>query len=127
MFKNTIMVISAALSFTASSAMSPTFAQATATIQGTVVNAETGEPLPLVNIVIEGTSRGSGADDNGRFSIIDIPPGSYRLIASALGYETVAHEVEVAPTETVRVDFKLRESPLERDKSRNTQFKSKQE
>ena len=113
MFKNTIMVISAALSFTASSAMSPTFAQATATIQGTVVNAETGEPLPLVNIVIEGTSRGSGADDNGRFSIIDIPPGNYRLIASALGYETVAREVEVAPTETVRVDFRLRESPLE--------------
>ncbi len=112
MSKNIVLIMSVVLLFAAFSATHPATAQTT-TIRGTVVEAETDEPLPLVNIVIEGTSLGAGVDETGKFVIFNVPPGNYRLIASALGYETVVHEVEVAPTETVRVDFKLRESPLE--------------
>ena len=39
------------------------------TVQGTVVKAETGRPLPGVNILIVGMERGTTTDPEGRFEI----------------------------------------------------------
>jgi len=85
----------------------------TATIRGTVTDTETGKPLPLVNITIEGTSRGAGADSMGRFVIVNVPPGRYKIVASSIGYRTIIKEIVIVPAQTVTVDFKLQESPLE--------------
>ncbi len=51
------------------------------------VNTLTGEPLSYASIALEGTTLGVSTDDDGLFSITNIPPGEYKVVASFLGYE----------------------------------------
>jgi TonB-linked SusC/RagA family outer membrane protein len=55
------------------------------TITGVITDASTGEPLPGVNIVIEGTFIGAVSDVNGRFTI-DVPNEEAVLSFSFVGY-----------------------------------------
>ena len=57
------------------------------TITGSVSDASTGEPLPGVNIVIEGTHQGTVTDLDGEYSI-DIEGADATLIYSYIGYLT---------------------------------------
>ncbi len=58
-------------------------------IQGTVIDKETDEPIPFVNIIVEkyGTMIGGSASDfDGSFVIKPITPGRYDIKATAIGY-----------------------------------------
>ena len=57
-------------------------------IRGTVFDAEMGEYLPGVSILIEGTTIGTITDLDGKFSI-SVPPGTYNLSISFISYETL--------------------------------------
>ncbi len=57
-------------------------------IRGRVVDAS-GAPLPYANVLVVGTRYGASADDNGYFVIEMLPPGTYTLIVSYMGYETL--------------------------------------
>ena len=57
-------------------------------ITGIIVNKETGEPLPGVNVVVEEISLGAATDVNGNYFIINVPPGDYTLQVSYIGYAT---------------------------------------
>ena len=48
------------------------YAATTGKIQGTVRDAQTGEPLPGANVVIDGTQRGAVTDGNGYYVILII-------------------------------------------------------
>lgn len=61
------------------------YGQTTGKIAGSIIDAETGEPLVGVNVFLEGTLLGAGTDFEGDYYIINIPPGSYRLTASFVG------------------------------------------
>ncbi|MBT8204769.1 MAG: TonB-dependent receptor [Eudoraea sp.] len=50
------------------------------------VNSPDG-PVPFANIYLRGTSHGTSADENGIFTLQNIPKGSYVLLATAVGYE----------------------------------------
>ena len=65
-----------------------TFAGTTGKIAGRVTDAETGEPLPGVNVVIEGTTQGAATDLDGYYFIINVKPGEYTLKVSMVGYIT---------------------------------------
>lgn len=56
-------------------------------ITGTVTDAQTGEPLTGVNVVIEGSSTGTITDLNGKYSI-DVPDENTVLTFSFVGYLT---------------------------------------
>jgi hypothetical protein len=62
------------------------------TLSGTVVNAATGEPLNKVRILAEGGGSESGTtpvtttDAKGRFTLVDLLPGHYRLKGQRNGY-----------------------------------------
>jgi outer membrane receptor for ferrienterochelin and colicins len=58
----------------------------TGTITGRVVDARTGESLPGVNVVVQGTLRGAATDTSGRFSITGVRPGTYGLSFAMVGY-----------------------------------------
>ena len=58
----------------------------TGKINGHITEQETGETLPGVNILLEGTTLGTTTDPKGNFTLDHIPPGSYKLIASFIGY-----------------------------------------
>jgi len=84
-------------------------------IEGTIVDAKTGEPLPGASIIIEGTNRGTGTNNKGEFRISQLPHGVYRLLITSLGFETNIREVQLEPNGSVSLDLKLRENPLEID------------
>jgi outer membrane receptor protein involved in Fe transport len=89
-------------------------AQTTGKISGTVTVAATGEPLAGVNITIEKTMMGNLTDLNGEFSIINVPPGTYRLRASMIGYEPmVIRDLVVSVNRTSIANFKLKEGLIE--------------
>src|SRR5256885_15351785 len=59
----------------------------TGVIAGVVTAQETGLALPEVRVSVLGTSLAATADRDGRFTIAQVPPGSYRLQARLIGYE----------------------------------------
>ena len=90
------------------------FAANTGVISGRVVNKTSGEPLPFANVVVEGTELGAATDDNGRYEIINIPPGRYTVTAYYMGYNTFSvTDVLVVQDQTATVDFRLSETVVE--------------
>ncbi|MEQ9309859.1 MAG: TonB-dependent receptor [Balneolaceae bacterium] len=63
-------------------------AQENGRIVGTVVDAETGETLIGVSIIIEGTVKGAATDIDGNYIIRNVSAGTYNLIVSYLSFST---------------------------------------
>jgi hypothetical protein len=90
------------------------YAGTTGKITGRVTDKETGEPLPFVNIVIEGTTLGAATDVDGYYVILNIPPGKYSLRGQYVGYQTIVVEnVLVKVDFTTERDFQLTSSAVE--------------
>ncbi|MCF8266899.1 MAG: TonB-dependent receptor [Ignavibacteriales bacterium] len=86
----------------------------TGKIAGRVTDATTGEALPFVNIIIEGTSLGAASDIDGYFSIINIPPGTYSVKASAIGYNSsTVKNAKVSIDLTTSIDFQLSDTSIQ--------------
>jgi len=56
-------------------------------VKGSVADANTGEPLYGVNVIIEGTQIGISTDSSGKFSL-PIPANGSILVFSFVGYAT---------------------------------------
>jgi hypothetical protein len=85
------------------------YSATTGKIQGTITDAQSKEGLPGVNITLEGTTMGAATDDKGFFFIINIPPGTYSLKASIVGYAVeTKSDVRVYVDRTTTTDFQLK-------------------
>ncbi len=71
------------------------YAQQIPDLQGKVIDAETGVPLPGVNLVLEGISEYAVSDETGRFVFSFLPVGIYRLKATHIAYRTSIITVSV--------------------------------
>ncbi|MEM9823369.1 MAG: TonB-dependent receptor, partial [Bacteroidota bacterium] len=80
-----------------------------ATLSGKV-SGILGEALSFTNVSLKGTTFGVSTDEQGLFTIADIPPGDYLVIASFLGYEPHQKHVSLEPGEEVEIDFNLEET-----------------
>lgn len=58
-----------------------------ATLTGVLLDASTGKPLAYGNVVLLGTQFGGMSLDDGTFLITEIPPGTYTVRASYMGYK----------------------------------------
>ena len=67
---------------------------AAGTVSGTIVGDD-GRPLPGATVRVEGTSYGAATDTRGRFEIAGLPPGTYVVVASFIGYEAAAQTVRL--------------------------------
>jgi len=86
----------------------------TGKISGRVTDSETGVPLAGVNVVIEGTTMGAATDVDGRFVILNIPPATYNLKASMIGYAPVTvRDIRVEIDLTTSTNFTLRTEVLQ--------------
>jgi len=84
------------------------WAGTTGKIKGVVVDAQTGDPLPGVKIVLSGTQLGAATNTDGSFIILNIPPGYYDVSASMIGYKSLTKQgVQVMVDRTINVDFRL--------------------
>ena len=97
--------------------VSGAFAQ-TGRIEGEVMEAETGEPLPGVNVVIPALSAegvGAATTAEGTYAIASVPAGTYEVQARSVGYQSRRQQVTVEAGETVTVNFTLQRSNVELD------------
>ena len=66
------------------------FSQQNGSIVGKLTDREVNnEPLAFANVLIKGTSKGTTSDFDGLYELSNIEPGTYTLVFSYLGYETV--------------------------------------
>ena len=79
-------------------------------IQGVVLDASSSEPLPGVNVLVKGTSRGTAADFDGNFMLTGLTQGEV-LVFTYLGY--VAREYEVLRSERITVNLQEDVNALE--------------
>src|SRR5690606_3403909 len=83
------------------------------TISGTVRSSETGEPLSGVQVVLDGTNRGTLSASNGSYSLADVPVGTYTIVARMLGYREVRQtDVQVVSGQAINVNILLTPAAL---------------
>ncbi len=86
------------------------FAQAlnTAKLEGVVRDADTGQPLAGVQVVVEGTRLGNVTNNDGYYFILNVSPGRRGVTFSYTGYQktTVANQLLLAG-QTMTVDCNL--------------------
>ena len=81
-------------------------------VKGTVTDAETGEPIPFVNIVFRGSTSGTISDFNGVY-YLESPYATDSLIASCMGYAPQAVAVKKGMPQIIH--FQLYEISLSID------------
>ncbi|AWX44097.1 hypothetical protein HME9304_01097 [Flagellimonas maritima] len=65
-------------------------AQENGSIVGKLTDKElNNEPLAFANVLIKGSTQGTTSDIDGLFEIANVEPGTYTLVVSFLGYETL--------------------------------------
>jgi TonB-linked SusC/RagA family outer membrane protein len=69
-------------------------------VSGKITSAEDGSPTPGVSVLVKGTTIGTSADNDGRYTI-NLPVGSNTLVISFIGF--TSQEVEVGSRTTVNV------------------------
>lgn len=77
-------------------------------LRGSVVDRETGQPLPLAEVVAMGGGAGAVTTDDGRFVLAGLAPGQPSpLRVEYLGFAPVETTVVVAAGDTLALDFAL--------------------
>jgi TonB-linked SusC/RagA family outer membrane protein len=60
-----------------------------------------------VQVYLQGTSHGALTGQGGRFTLSDVEPGSYTVVAQRIGYQESRSDVNLAPGATVTVNLTL--------------------
>ena len=90
------------------------FSQTTGKISGIVKDKSDSSSLPGANVYLENTSFGSASDEQGRFTLINIPPGKYILKVDMIGYKSVKMEnIIVSVNRTFSLDLELEQTVIE--------------
>ena len=84
-------------------------AQDAGTIEGTVRATGSGAPLSDVVVMVQGTTRGSMTDAQGKFRIAAVPAGDRVVLTQIIGRERGSQAVRVTADSVTRVEFSLAE------------------
>ncbi len=89
-------------------------AQNSGIIKGRITDRKSGSPLPLVNVVVKGTTLGAATNPEGDYEIRGLTPGTYNLVATLVGYETqqILH-VDVTGGAAVTKNVSMTESSVQ--------------
>jgi len=83
-------------------------------ISGKVTDRESKEPLVGASVQIQGTALGSATDVNGNYVILNVPAGTYTLIATYIGYQqTTVTGVNVVGGLTREINIPLASTAVE--------------
>ena len=81
--------------------------QSAGRISGKVTDAKTGEALPGGTVYLKGTSLGASTGLNGNYLIPGVPPGSYTMHVSYVGYKAREIAVKLTAGERLTEEVKL--------------------
>ena len=68
----------------------------TASLKGTVLNSQNGDPLPGASIYIPDIRRGTAADSKGKFSLNNIPEGNHLVEISYGGFSSHVESILIS-------------------------------
>lgn len=77
----------------------------TATLTGKVTSEK--KPIGFANVLIQGSTIGAATDTAGHYQINKIPAGTYKINASAIGFEKSTISIKLKANEHVVLDFEL--------------------
>jgi hypothetical protein len=83
-------------------ASGPVFSQTV--IKGKVTDANSGDPIPFVNILLQGTKAGTNTDFDGNFTLRSSVPGD-SLVITYIGYRSRKKKVEPNKTQTINIQL----------------------
>ena len=72
-------------------------------LNGHVVDKNTNDPIVFANIYLPQLEKGTTTDDEGFFSLSDIPKGNYSVVVSIIGYETDSKTISFPPTKDLQI------------------------
>jgi iron complex outermembrane receptor protein len=86
-----------------------------ANIFGHILDETTGEHIPFINILVEGTRIGTITDATGHYKLTNLPVGELVLIVAGMGFETTRQAVTVEARRTIQVDISVASLPIPLD------------
>jgi hypothetical protein len=88
------------------------FAQKTE-LRGFVYDKASGEPIVFSNVFFQGTSIGVATDINGFYSLSKFKPGTYTLICTYVGYDTIREQINIEAGDIINKNMYLNQVALE--------------
>mgnify|MGYP003664718758 FL=1 len=82
------------------------------TLTGNITSKNTKEPIPAT-IYIPQLEKGTVADFNGNYTIINIPDGSYNIVFSSLGFASISKKINFSNGKSVTENLEMQESAVE--------------
>lgn len=82
-------------------------------IKGTVIDKNSRQPLEFINVTVIGLNKGGVTNAEGHFTIEQVPPGIYRLQATAIGYKSVTTPEYILSTRNLNISIEMEENLTE--------------
>lgn len=82
-------------------------AQQTASVNGYITDSTSGETLLLANIALLEINRGVSSNTSGYYSLTNIPPGTYTMIASYIGYRRFERTITLESAQSLRLNIEM--------------------
>jgi len=83
-----------------------------ANLFGHVINKNTKEHIPYANISIKGTTIGTATDATGHYYLKNLPVGTFKLVASAVGFKPIEQEVTLESNKSLEINFEIEEDQI---------------
>ena len=77
---------------------------------GHVLNG--GEHISFANVILKGTTIGTSTDETGHYRIVNIPEGTYTVVATAIGFTSAQKEVTIVAGQTLELNFAMSEDAV---------------
>jgi TonB-linked SusC/RagA family outer membrane protein len=87
----------------------------TGTVTGQILDRANLRPVPAVQVLIADLGIGALTEASGRFTLSDVPVGTYELSVERIGYRTEVRQVEVRADEVTSVNIEIAQQALALD------------
>ena len=83
------------------------YAAASGSLRGKVLDKETGAPLPGATVLVQNTTIGAPTDPDGKYVVHGVPSGAQSIRVSYVGYVTMTMDVTIPEDGTLELDVRL--------------------
>jgi hypothetical protein len=84
----------------------------TATIRGHIYDKETGEPILFGYVLMENSTLGTTTDVDGFFTIPNLRPGDYNIVATYIGYDTAFSSITLRENQIKNINLFITQSGI---------------
>ncbi len=76
-----------------------------ADLKGTITDKNTNAPIAFANVYIPQLEKGATSDEKGNFKITNIPNGTYKIVISYIGYQTLSQTIKSPYTDFLNISL----------------------